>query len=530
MVSRPVPGVGGVKMRVSSVATVGFLLGSAVAYGAVDVLPNIPPGSLVARLEVVASGLSGEINGTNQFFPTAMAALPDGRLLVMTLGGVVRVIDPVAGLLAAPYLDITNAATQIASGNFGMTAIAAHPGYGDPGSAGYGKIYVLETEVDGLTAPDFNDSLQQNAFGGAHHDVIVEYTADDPWASVFVGTRREILRVRQPGWDHNLFGFCFGVGAESDLMYIASGDGANASQGFPAIRQNPQTLSNVFGKILRIDPLGTNGVNGRYGVPDSNPFVGQVGVRAEIYSWGHRAPYRITADRETGAIWVGEVGQRNIEEVNLLSPGANYGWPLKEGSFLFNQLLFDDLQVDEDLDGNGTGDFADANGLTDPVFEYDHGSGLAVIGGFVYRGERWPLLRGRYVFGDFVRGGVLQSGFYHGDASGGPVSGQSGAVLEFRRDPGGSALPQSLIGIGEDREGELYLLGSLGGSGVVLRMVNGCPADLSEPAGVLDLADLNAFAGAFVSQHPSADLAAPRGVFDLADLAAFVGSFVGGCP
>lgn len=508
----------------------GLALGGVPAARGADVLPDLPEGSIVVRLEVVASGLSGEIGGTNQRFPTHLAPLPDGRLLVMTLGGVIRVIDPEAGLLGEPYLDITNGATLVEPGNFGMTAIAVHPGFGEPGSGGYGKFYVIETEEVGDVPADFAGSLAPSAFGGRHHDVLVEYTAGDPSAAVFSGDRREVLRVEQPGWDHNVFALAFGVGEESGLLYIASGDGANASQGNSLIRQNPQTLENVFGKILRIDPLGTDGINGRYGVPGSNPFVGQVGVRPEIYSYGHRAPYRITVDRESGEVWVGEVGQRNVEEVNRIVPGGNYGWAMKEGSFLFNQLLFDDLVVDEDLDGNGTGDFADANGLIDPHFEYDHGSGVAVIGGYVYRGSRVPLLRGKYVFGDLVRGGVVQSGFYYGDPSVGPVSGESGAAFEFRRDPAGSNLPGSLIGISEGLDGELYLLGSLGGSGVVLRIVNGCPADLAEPSGVLDLADVSAFVAGFVSQDPIADLAEPFGVFDLGDVGAFVGSFMGGCP
>lgn len=503
--------------------------GASAAWGA-DVLPNIPEGPIVVRLEVVASGISGVIGETNQFFPTALAVMPGGRMLVMTLGGVVRLIDPEEGLLAEPYLNVTNEATLVASGNFGMTAIALHPGYGDEQNPGHGKFYVLETELVGDTPADFAGSLQSVGFGGPHHDVLVEYTADDIWAPVFSGSRREVLRVHQPGMDHNVFGLAFGVGEESGYLYLTSGDGANASQGFPAIRQNPQTLANVFGKVLRIDPLGTDGLNGRYGVPVSNPFVGEVGVVPEIFTYGHRAPYRISVDRETGDVWVGEVGQRNIEEVNLLVAGGNYGWPMKEGSFLFNQLLFDDLVVDEDLDGNGTGDFADANGLIDPQFEYDHGSGVAVIGGYVYRGSRVPLLRGMYVFGDLVRGGVVQSGFYYGDPGVGPVSGEIGGAFEFRRDPAGSGLPGSLIGMGEDLDGELYLLGSLGGSGVVLRIVNGCPADLAEPAGVLDLADVSAFTAGFVSQDPIADLAEPFGVFDLGDVAAFVGSFMGGCP
>ncbi len=518
-------------MKPRKVAVIAMVVPALGAW-AQDVLPNLPTGPLVARLEIVATGLGGEVGGTAQYFPTQMEALPDGsgRRLILTLGGVVRLLRADGTLAAEPYLDITNPATLVTPTNFGMTSLAVHPGFGDPQSPGYGAFYLVETEMAGSGVPDFDDSLAQVGFGGVHQEVLVEYRAADASADVFAGSRRVLFRIEQPGWDHNVFDLAFGVGDEAGLMYIASGDGANASQGVSQMRANAQTLANFYGKVLRIDPLGTDGVTGEYGVPPSNPFVGVAGARPEVYSYGHRAPYRLMVDRETGEVWVGEVGQKQIEEVNRVVAGGNYGWPLKEGSFLFDQLNHIGAVVDTDADGDGTGDFAASNGLIDPVFEYDHGTGLAVIGGAVYRGERWPLLRGRYVCADFVRGGVLQGGFFHGDPASGPVSGATGEIVQFRVDPSGSAVPTSVVSLAEDGAGELYLLGSLGGDGVVVRIRNGCPADLAEPAGVLDLADVTAFASGFLGQAAATDIAAPEGVFDLADVSAFVQSFLSGCP
>jgi glucose/arabinose dehydrogenase len=502
------------------------LLAAAHAASGQDILPDPPLGEATVVLTEIASGLAGPVAGVTQVFPTDLAPFPDGsgRLGVMTLGGVVRLIDPVRGLLDAPYLVTANADTQVASGNFGMVALAFHPDFAEPGGPGFGRLYTIETEFEAAGTPDFAGSLLPTGFGGRHHDVLYEYTADDPAADVFTGSRREIFRVLQPGWDHNVMDLAFGTGEERGLLYITSGDGANASPGDSPVRDNAQFLGNVFGKVLRIDPLGANAVNGRYGVPADNPFVGVPDALPEIYTYGHRSPYRLTVDRATGDLWLGEVGQAQVEEINRLAPGANFGWPFKEGSFLFDEADHTNAQTDPDLDANGTGDFADANGLTDPVFELDHGSSVSITGGFVYRGARVPTLAGRYVFADAFRSGV-----WAGDPSLGPVAGQTGPVERLRIADSGAPEPFGVVSIGEDGAGELYLLTI---DARVLRIDPAAcgPADLAPPLGQLNFFDLSAYLAAFNAADPAADLAAPNGVFNFFDVAAYLGLYNLGCP
>lgn len=504
-----------------------LIAASGLARGADQALLPPPPLSpTLVRLTPVADGLSGSIDGVTQYFATDLAPIPDGsgRLLLMTLGGVVRLIDPDDGLSPAPYLVTANPDTLIVPANFGMVSIAPHPDFATPGAPGFARFYTIETEPVTAGVPDFDDSLQQNAFGGQHHDVVYEYTASDPDADVFAGERREILRVEQPGFDHNITDLAFGIGDDRGLLYITSGDGANAGEGIAPIRNNARSLGTVHGKVLRIDPLGSDSANGRYGVPPDNPFVGTPNARAEIFTLGHRSPYRLTVDRLTGELWLGEVGQIQVEEVNRLEPGHDYGWSLKEGSFLFDQTDHDNDQPDPDLDSNGTGDFADANALTDPVFELDHRTSRSLTGGFVYRGTRVPALAGMYVFAD-----AFSPGIYAGDPSVGPVSAQTGPVERLAVSPDGVAQPLGVISIGEDDAGELYLLTI---DGRVLRIDPApCSAfDLALPLGVLNFFDIAAYIASYAAGDTSADLAAPFGTLNFFDITAYVAGYSQGCP
>ncbi len=503
-----------------------LLSGSAAVAADQDLLPTPPLSATSIRLTQIASGLSGSSGGIPQHFGTDLSPMADGsgRLLVMTLGGVIRLIDPDSGLLPTPYLVTANGNTQVAPANFGMVSIAVHPDFATPGAPGYRRFYTIETETAASGTPDFDDSLQQNAFGGQHHDVIYEYTCDDPSADVFSGSRREILRIEQPGWDHNVFDLAFGIGDERGVLYVTSGDGANASPGTPLIRDNAQYLRTVHGKVLRIDPLGNNSANGRYGIPADNPLIGVPDAHPEIYTYGHRSPYRLTVDRATGSLWLGEVGQRQVEEINRLTPGANYGWPFKEGSFLFDELDHDNDRPDPDLDANGTGDFADAHGLSDPIFELDHQTARSITGGFVDRGSRVSALSGRYVFAD-----AFVPGIYAGDATAGPASGQTGPVERLRISTDGAPEPFGVISIGEDAQGELYLLTI---DGKVLRIdATACSsADLAEPLGTLNFFDIVAFVDLYNTGDPGADLAEPFGSLNFFDVAAYIDLYNAGCP
>jgi glucose/arabinose dehydrogenase len=196
--------------------------------------------------------------------------------------------------------------------------------------------------------------------------VVAEWTVDPADPNVVdLLSRRELLRIDEPQSNHNGGDMHFGP---DGMMYIALGDGGAADdQGAGHSSEgNAQDLNNVLGKILRIDVDGTNSANGKYGVPADNPFVGKPGVD-EIFAYGFRNPYRFSFDRVTGKLYVGDVGQNDVEEIDIVSSGGNYGWRLKKGSFFF--------------DPN-----ADAAGFTttlpvapvprdviEPIAEYDHG-------------------------------------------------------------------------------------------------------------------------------------------------------------
>jgi glucose/arabinose dehydrogenase len=307
--------------------------------------------------------------------------------------------------------------------------------------------------------------------------------SEDPASAACQPTMvREAYTFEQPQFNHNGGAIFFGTReADRNLLYVTSGDGGCADdqdrqlglQGEgPCIGHGPagngQNPGTPLGKVLRIDPARAS----------------PVFAAADVFASGFRNPFRGSSDRADlggdGGIWVGEVGQNHIEEVDgPLVQGGNYGWVPKEGSFLFNQAGFA-------LEGTGSDGFPFAfspgqpPGLIDPVAEYDHDEGVAVVGGFVYRGSAFPALRGRYVFGDYSHR---------------PNSG-NGRVMYV--DPAFNPNPKDatprvvnlvngtinvfIHGFGEDAAGELYVLASKRGipfeeTGLIMRIVRRCSGD-----------------------------------------------------
>ena len=190
-----------------------------------------------------------------------------------------------------------------------------------------------------------------------------------------------IMTIPQPFSNHNGGPMTFG---NDGLLYIGMGDGGG--------RNDPtgqgQDLSTWMGSILRIDvdqPTATR----PYGIPQDNPFLDVEGAQPEIYAFGIRNPWRIANDPKTGAIWIGDVGQDQWEEINILKKGANYGWSAREGSYQFGNVPT-----------------PAALEVTDPIFEYDHRIGKSITGGYVYRGKAIPELRGAYLYADYISGRV----------------------------------------------------------------------------------------------------------------------------
>jgi glucose/arabinose dehydrogenase len=291
---------------------------------------------------------------------------------------------------------------------------------------------------------------------------------------------RVLLSVDKPQFNHNGGALMFGP---DRLLYLSLGDGGGANDfgvGHAA-DGNAQTLvdGNILGKILRIDPLGHNSANGQYGIPDSNPFARSSNPLPgphEIFAYGFRNPWRMSFDLKTGRLYAGDVGQNDIEEVDVVHKGMNYGWPIKEGTFLFDGFL----------PGRGGTGYVFQNspdapaGLVDPIAEYDHGDGevaplhsgvhtrQAIIGGFVYRGDRVDALRNKYVFGDYgSKTSPIQGHLYI-------LRGPDHQVQELAVE-GRSPLGLAVLGFAQGRDGEIYLLASqtgtvLGTTGVVMRI------------------------------------------------------------
>lgn len=216
---------------------------------------------------------------------------------------------------------------------------------------------------------------------------MIEWTAYDISAATFSGGKREILRVREPTSTHNVNNLAFD---RDGLLYIAIGESTISSL--------TPDLESVFEKILRIDPLGSNSTNGKYGIPNSNLFVGNPSALGEIYAYGLRNPYRLSIDRDTGTVCTADVGGVWIEEINAVSAGGNYGWPHKEGSF----VAVPEGEPLPDVPGGDGLTVAQRCGLIDSIADYDRANGTAVVGEYVYRGAMIPWLRNDYVFADFA--------------------------------------------------------------------------------------------------------------------------------
>lgn len=367
----------------------------------------------------------------------------------------------------------------------GFLGVAFHPNY-----TSNGLFYTFTTE-EPIPSPDF--STQPAGVEPDSQSVIREWTVPNPTdpASLPDPTSRILLRIDKPQFNHNGGAINFGP---DGMLYIATGDGGGADDqgpGHVAIGNGQDPSSgNALGKILRINPDpsaegGTLSANGQYRIPSNNPFSGRSGYVHEIFAYGFRNPFRSSFDSATGALYTGDVGQGDLEEVDVVLPGGNYGWPIKEGSFCFNDNGADNGFVTDDATCGPLG-------LIGPVAEYDHDNrpgsppppeGISVIGGFVYRGNSIPQLRGRYVFGDYartfftppgetpagrlfflVRNNVVQGN--------GRVRTSQIAELKIAGQP---KLGLYVLGFGQDASGELYVLANSTGltdgtTGVVLKI------------------------------------------------------------
>lgn len=260
-----------------------------------------------------------------------------------------------------------------------------------------GLLYTSHTEKAGTKPADFAyaDSIKV-----ALQWVVTEWKMTDPASPVFAGTGRELFRINMVSVIHGMQELTFNPLAKRGtpdygLLYIGIGDGGCTENGFAFICRDK---SRVWSSVLRIDPSGTNSKNGQYGIPPTNPYMGDgsPATADEVYCRGFRNPNRISWAPD-GKMLISDIGHANIEELNLGIAGADYGWPEREGMYVMNYRgKMDKVYALPASD----------KGYIYPVAQYDHDEGNAFSGGFVYAGKSIPLLTGKYVFGDIVNGRV----------------------------------------------------------------------------------------------------------------------------
>lgn len=382
-------------MKFPALSGLVVLLSALACQGSNPVTPPPPPpppppgGEVQVRLVEVARNLS---------FPLLVTAPPGDltRLFVVEKGGRIRIIRDGA-LLPQPFLDLS---ARVSGGSEqGLLGLAFHPNY-----AANGRLVVNYTDPAG----DTRISVFRVS---ANPDVA------DP------ASEQMILAIDQPFSNHNGGMVAFGPDGR---LYIATGDGG--SGGDP--QGHGQNRNSLLGKILR---LAVND-NGQAAIPPDNPFVGQAGARGEIWSYGLRNPWRFSFDRQTGDLYIGDVGQNAREEINVATAatqfgrGLNYGWNTMEGSLCFSPAVN-----------------CNRTGLTLPVLDYPHSDGCSVSGGYVYRGTAIAGLGGTYFYSDYCSGWIRSfrlNGLLAGDRRDWPALAPNGQVPSF----------------GEDARGELYVM------------------------------------------------------------------------
>lgn len=396
---------------------------------------------------------------------THLDEVPDdsGRLMVPDNNDILYLVDKESGEYV-PYLNVRNEFIDnfhnSAGLGTGLGSAEFHPDFAENG-----LFYTVHTEGGTALTEDTPDFP---AYGNTQfHSVITEWKASDPSAETFSGTHREVMRIPFGGRVHTVQQIAFNPtaaegSAEHGILYVLVGDGGNGVG-----NGNPQDLATPQGKILRIDPTGDDSENGAYGVPADNPFVDEAGALPEIYAVGMRDPHRISWDPEGDhTMYLAHIGEWQVESIYAVEAGDNFGWSVREGSFLADNRQIFPLPADD----------AD-NGFTYPVAAYDHNrdpgqtgdAGVAVNGGFVYRGEI-EALQGRYLFTDLVRGWVLSTDADEMVRNAGAVA-DLATIEELRVfHDGVETTFQELVGdtrvdlrFGSDADGELYLVSKANG-------------------------------------------------------------------
>ncbi|GAB3501987.1 PQQ-dependent sugar dehydrogenase [Emticicia fontis] len=329
------------------------------------------------------------------------------RIFVLEQEGLIKVFDNNPLVKAAStYMDLKDKVDD--GGEMGLLGIAFDPDFKENGYfyVNYNRRNPLETIIARFKAYSYKDSR------------------------VSATSETILMRFPQPYDNHNGGKIAFGP---DGYLYIAVGDGG----AWGDQHNYAQNRSSILGKMLRIDVHKTD--KGNYGIPADNPYAGNTeGFREEIYAYGLRNPWRFSFDSKTGQMWVGDVGQNEFEEIDIVTKGSNYGWRLKEASRCYNPR--------NDCDPSKT--------LIDPIHQYPRSDGVSVTGGYVYHGKNIPALQGKYLFADYAKGNIWALSFDDMTKTG----------LELLSSDGGS-----VSSFGVDANEEIYILDHY--SGRIKRLV-----------------------------------------------------------
>jgi glucose/arabinose dehydrogenase len=351
-------------------------------------------------LSKVRIRLSRFIGGLDSPLFVATARDGSGLVYVVEQGGRILAVDG-SGRRRSTFLDISSRVS--CCGERGLLGLAFHPDF-----KSNRRFFVDYTDRNGDT-------------------VIAEFRASST-TRADASSQRRLLHIDQPFANHNGGMLAFGP---DGFLYIGMGDGG--SGGDP--QNNGQSLDTLLGKILRIDVDGGS----PYSSPSDNPFAGRSGARREIWDYGLRNPWRFSFDRATGAMFIGDVGQQEFEEIDVepkASGGRNYGWRQMEGSRCYTSGC-------------------SRSGKIAPIAEYSHALGCSVTGGYVYRGSRYPTLNGAYFYADYCSGRIWAL-----DAA---AASRGTSRVRQLLDTG-----SSISSFGEDESGELFVC-DLGGTVYRLR-------------------------------------------------------------
>jgi len=378
-----------------------------------------PPDGAVPNLALqqVATGLTRPLYVTQ-------APGDDSRLFVMEKGGTIRVVSD-GQLQATPFIDVSSVLMDDGNSERGLLGMAFHPDFASNG------LFYLHFSSNG-----------GQGMGVAGDTVVAEFTANADRSAADAATRRVLLTTAGLEANHNGGQLAFGP---DKLLYFGLGDGGGANDQHGA-NGNGQNLMSLNAKILRLDPLG-RAVNNAYSIPAGNlAAVTQQQALPEIWAYGLRNPWRFSFDACNGDLYIGDVGQNTLEEIDFLAAGAdktipagsNFGWRLMEGPNCRPGDTVCNQQTQQQMN------------LTQPVDSYGRTVGQSVTGGFVYRGSDIPGLRGTYIYADYQ-----SARFFRFRIVNGAIADRTEITNQLR--PAGNAQFGGISSFGSDNAGEMYV-------------------------------------------------------------------------